>query len=280
MAKNKVITVQGIDIKFYKEKAEDFISLTDIAKKFNNRSDQLILNWIRTRNTVDFLGAWETLYNNNFIQSGFENIRNQAGSATFVLTVSDWVGQTNAIGIRAKAGRYGGTYAHKDIAFEFLSHLSPTFKLYVFKEFQRLKSEEIKEQKEALEWNLKRTLAKLNYTVHTDAIKEILIPKKVGKILGIIYATEADILNVAVFNMTAKEWRLENPKLKGNLRDYATHLQLLVLSNLEAVNAELIRRGLSEDERLEILNNEAIHQMKSLISSPSLMQLPDGEKGL
>jgi len=226
------------------------------------------------------LGAWETLHNRAFNEEKYIGIRNQTGSATFVLTISDWVGQTGAIGIRAKAGRYGGTYAHKDIAFEFLSHLSPTFKLFVYKEFQRLKLQEAKEQREALEWSLRRILSKLNYTVHTDAIKENLLPKKLGKVSGIVYATEADILNLAVFGMTAKEWRMQNPKLKGNIRDHSTHLQLLVLSNLEAVNAELIRIGLSQDERLKILNDGARNQMRSLISSPSLPQLPDGSKGL
>ena len=187
MAKNKTITVQGLEIRFYEEKAEDFISLTDIAKKYNKRTDQVILNWIRTRSTIDFLGAWEVLHNMKFEEANFVNIRNQAGTAAFVLTVTDWVGQTGAIGIRAKAGRYGGTYAHKDIAFEFLSHLSPTFKLFVFKEFQRLKLEESREKQEVLEWNLKRTLSKLNYTVQTDAIKDILIPKKIGQISGLIH---------------------------------------------------------------------------------------------
>ena len=188
--------------------------------------------------------------------------------------------ETGAIGIKSKTGRYGGTYAHKDIAFEFLSYLSPTFKLYVFQEFQRLKHLEIEETKLELDWNLKRVLSKVNYTVHTDAIKEKLIPPRITKGQGFIYAGEADILNVAVFGMTAKMWRHQNPKLKGNIRDYASTEQLLVLSNLEAVNAELIRMQLSQDERTDILNQAAIKQMKSLLTSPSLPKIPKNQKKL
>lgn len=277
MAKKKTISVEGVEIRYYEERDGDFISLTDIGKKFNNRADQLISNWLRTRSTVNFLGAWEVLHNPNFNSLNFEGIRNQTGEATFVLSVSDWVAETDAIGIRAKAGRYGGTYAHKDIAFEFLSYLSPAFKLYVFKEFQRLKSIEYQEQREALDWSIKRTLSKINYTIHTDAIKEKLIPPRVQKGQGFIYAGEADILNVAVFGLTAKMWRSQNPEAKGNIRDFATTEQLLILSNLEAVNAELIRIGMSQDERVVILNNAAIKQMQSLLSSPSLPGLPESE---
>jgi hypothetical protein len=275
MTKNKEIAVNGVEIRFYEEMEEDFISLTDIAKKFNNRTDQLILNWIRTRSTVEFLGAWEIIHNPNFNPLNFEGIRNQTGSATFVLTISDWVEHTGAIGITAKPGRYGGTFAHKDIAFEFLSHLSPAFKLFVYKEFQRLKELETQQTNEALDWNLKRTLSKMNYTVHTDAIKETLIPPRISKGTGIVYAGEADVLNMAVFGTTARTWKRSNEKLKGNIRDYDTPEQLLVLSNLEAVNAELIRMKLTQEERIDILNQAAIKQMQSLLSSPSLPKLLD-----
>ena len=280
MAKKKTINVQGIEIRLYQEKKADFISLTDIAKKFNTRTDQIISNWLRTRSTVSFLGAWEGLHNEFFNPLKFEGIKNRTGEPTFVLSVSDWIKETNAIGIKSSAGRYGGTYAHKDIAFEFLSYLSPTFKLYVFKEFQRLKEVEIEKNKEALDWSLKRTLSKINYTVHTDAIKEELIPPRLKKGQGFIYAEEADVLNVAVFGMTAKTWRISNPESKGNIRDYATPAQLLILANLEAVNAELIRMKLNEEERTDILNQAAIKQMKSLLSSPSLKRLPNPNKGI
>ncbi len=280
MTRHNTITVEGVDIRFYQEMEEDFISLTDIARKFSDRTDQVILNWLRTRSTVDFLGAWEIIHNQLFNPLNFEGIRNRTGSPTFVLTISDWVEQTKAIGIRAKAGRYGGSYAHKDIAFEFLSYLSPTFKLYVIKEFQRLKELETKQTNQALDWNFKRTLSKMNYTVHTDAIKENLIPPRISKEAGIVYASEADVLNMAVFGMTAKTWKTSNEGLKGNIRDYATPEQLLVLSNLEAVNAELIRMKLTQDVRMDILNQAAIKHLQSLLSSPSLPKLfePETEK--
>jgi hypothetical protein len=270
--KQNTLTVQGLTIRFYKEKEEDFISLTDIAKRYNKRTGQLILNWLRSKNTIDFLGVWEKLYNEDFNVLEFEYIKNRTGENTFTLSTSDWVERTSAIGIRSKTGRYGGTYAHKDIAYEFLSYLEPAFKLYVIKEFQRLKSLELAEEKESLDWSIKRILTKVNYTVHTDAIKEQLMPPKV-KGSGFIYASEADILNVAVFGCTAKMWSLQNPEMKGNIRDYASTEQLLLLSNLEAVNAELIRIELAQDERTEILNRAAIKQMGSLLSSPSYKKL-------
>lgn len=190
MAKQKKITVDGTEIRFYHEKEDDFISLTDIAKKFNEKTGRIILNWLRTRSTVNFLGAWEILHNTNFNVLNFEKIRNETGEPTFVLSIMDWVNQTKAIGIRAKRGRYGGTYAHRDIAFEFASALSPTFKLYVFKEFQRLKEIEQAKHQKNLDWNLKRILSKLNYTIHTDAIKANLIPPRITKGKGFIYANE------------------------------------------------------------------------------------------
>lgn len=281
MAKKQTsLIVEGVKIRLYQEKKEDFISLTDIAKKFNERSGQLILNWLRNRNTISFLGAWETIHNETFNVLEFEYIKNKTGDNTFTLSISDWTKSTNAIGIKSKAGRYGGTYAHKDIAFEFLSYLSPTFKLYVFKEFQRLKTLEIEQTKLEVDWNLKRVLSKVNYTVHTDAIKENLIPPRISKKQGFIYANEADILNVAVFGTTAKMWRLQNKETKGNIRDYATTEQLLVLANLEAVNAELIRMDLSQDERTDILNQAAIKQMQSLLTSPSLPKKPNNTKDI
>ncbi len=275
MAKQKILTVQGSEIRFYEEKEDDFISLTDIAKKFNDRTDQVIANWLRTRNTVDFLGAWESLYNADFNSLNFEGIRNQTGAAAFVLSISDWVEKTQAIGIRAKAGRYGGTYAHKDIAFEFLSYLSPAFKLYVIKEFQRLKGIEIAQSKEELEWSLKRTLAKVNYRIHTDAVKEHLVPPRIynTKFEGIYFASEADLLNLALFGMTAKQWREKNPDAKGNIRDYASAEQLLILANLENLNAEFIKQGLAQKDRLTRLNEIAIHQMELLMNVPMIKGL-------
>ncbi|MDB4727830.1 KilA-N domain-containing protein [Saprospiraceae bacterium] len=280
MAKQKTLSVQGIEIRYYQQKEEDFISLTDIGKKFNSRADQLISNWLRTRATVNFLGAWESLHNPSFNSLNFEGIKNQTGEPTFVLSVSDWVSQTGAVGIRAKAGRYGGTYAHMDIAFEFLSYLSPTFKLYVFKEFQRLKLIEAEEQKKTLKWDLKRTLAKVNYIFHTDAVKEYLVPARIynTKKEGVYYASEADLLNVALFGMTAKEWRLANPDKKGNMRDYASAEQLLVLANLENLNAEFIKQGMSQNDRLVRLNEIAIHQMSLLVNVPAMKNLDKGKK--
>ena len=280
MAKQKTLSVQGIEIRYYQQKEEDFISLTDIGKKFNSRADQLISNWLRTRATVNFLGALESLHNPSFNSLNFEGIKNHTGEPTFVLSVSDWVSQTGAVGIRAKAGRYGGTYAHMDIAFEFLSYLSPTFKLYVFKEFQRLKLIEAEEQKKTLKWDLKRTLAKVNYIFHTDAVKEYLVPARIynTKKEGVYYASEADLLNVALFGMTAKEWRLANPDKKGNMRDYASAEQLLVLANLENLNAEFIKQGMSQNDRLVRLNEIAIHQMSLLVNVPAMKNLDKGKK--
>jgi len=270
MAKNKSLIIQGIDIHFQSQKEEEYLCITDIAKKFNSENpSMLITNWMRGRDTIEFLGVWEQMYNQDFNLIEFDRIRNEAGVNRFILSVRKWVSSTKAVGIRSKAGRYGGTYAHLDIALGFCYWLSPPFQLYVLKEFQRLKEIEAEETSNALDWDLRRTLSKINYTVHTDAIREKLIPQRVSaKKSGFAYANEADILNLAVFGMTAKEWRLQSKNEKGNLRDSADQYQLLVLSNLEAVNAELIRIGLSQDERLEILNQAAISQMKSLLSTP------------
>lgn len=279
MSKQNTIIVEGSEIRFYEEKEQDFISLTDIAKKFNERTGQLILNWLRTRSTVSFLGAWEMLHNPGFNVLNFEYIKSQTGEATFILALTDWIEQTRAIGIRSKTGRYGGTFAHQDIAFEFLSYLSPTFKLYVFKEFQRLKAIEAKDSKQMLEWNLKRSIAKANYLIHTDAVKSHLVPPKVTgtKLEGLYYATEADLLNLALFGLMAKKWRAQNPEAKGNIRDHATTEQLLVLSNLENLNAEFIKMGFAKEDRLQRLNDIAIHQMELLLSAAVVKRLGSGE---
>ena len=267
------IRVLNTAISFYTKETEDYICLTDIARyKDPERTDYIIQNWLRNRNTIEFLGIWERLNNPDFNPIEFEGFKSQAGLNSFVLTAKQWIEKTGAIGIISKSGRYGGTYAHRDIAFEFASWVSVEFKLYLIKEFQRLKSEETAAKK--LEWNLQRTLAKINYTIHTDAIKDVLIPPQVNKQRSsIIYATEADVLNVALFGKTAKEWREENPGKSGNVRDYATLEQLVVLTNLESINSVLIRQELPQGERLIKLNEIAITQMKSLLSSNSIKRL-------
>lgn len=273
MAKNKKITVKQVDIVLYEENKQDYISLTDIARyKDAGYTDDIIKNWMRNRNTIELLGFWETIYNPDFKPVEFDGFRKQAGLNSFVMTPKRWIESTNAIGIVSKAGRYGGTFAHKDIALEFASWISIEFKLFVIKEFQRLKEEE--NNKEQLEWNLQRTISKINYRIHTDAIKENLIPKEVTKSQSsIIYANEADLLNVALFGMTAKEWRDKNPENRGNIRDEATIEQLVVLSNMESINALLIRNELSQSERLIELNKVAIGQMKSLLENNNLKKL-------
>jgi len=266
MSKSKKLNVQGVAITFYENGKNDYISLTDIARyKETEHTDTVIQNWLRNRNTVELLGFWEILNNPNFNPLEFEGFRRQTGLNSFVLTPKRWIEATNAIGIVSKAGRYGGTFAHRDIAMEFASWISIEFKLYVIKEFQRLKEEENSRLK--LEWNLQRTLAKVNYHIHTNAIKENLIPKEVTKKqMQLIYADEADLLNIALFGITAKEWREVHPNKEGNIRDEATLEQLVVLSNLESINALLIRQGLSQAERLVELNKTAIAQMKTLIA--------------
>lgn len=273
MAKNKKINVQGVDIVLYEDNSSDFISLTDIARhKDREHTDSIIQNWMRNRNTIELLGFWETIYNSDFKPLEFEGFRKQAGLNSFVMTPKRWIERTNAIGIVSKAGRYGGTFAHKDIALEFASWISIEFKLYVIKEFQRLKDDENNRLK--LEWNLQRTISKINYQIHTDAIKENLIPKEITtNQAGFVYANEADLLNVAIFGITAKEWRDSNPDQKGNIRDYATLEQLVVLSNMESINALLLEQGLPQKERLFQLNNVAITQMKSLLESKAIKKL-------
>ena len=273
MAKNKIITVKGTEITLFSEGTNDFISLTDIARhKDSAHTDPIIQNWLRNRNTIELLGFWESMYNPNFKPLEFEGFRKQAGLNSFVMTPKKWIESTKAIGITSKSGRYGGTFAHKDIAFEFASWISIEFKLYIIKEFQRLKADENDRLK--LEWNLQRTLAKVNYHIHTDAIKEHLIPPTLSKEkINFVYADEADMLNMALFGMTAKQWRDANPKAEGNIRDAATIEQLVVLSNMESINAVLIRQGLQQNHRLQQLNQIAITQMKSLVGNAQIRKL-------
>lgn len=267
------ITVKGTVVYIVKQNDVDYISLTDMARfKDPERSDYILQNWMRLRSTIDFIGLWETLHNPNFKSIEFDGFRNQAGANSFSLTPKRWIEATNAIGIISKSGRYGGTYAHKDIAFEFASWISAEFKLYLIKEFQRLKDDENNRLK--LEWNLQRTLAKVNYRIHTDAIKEKIIPSELTKQqIQMVYANEADMLNVALFGITAKEWRDANPSLEGNIRDYATLEQLVVLSNLESINSVLIHQGLVQSQRLQQLNQIAITQMRSLVEGNKLQRL-------
>ena len=273
MAKNKKIEVKGFDVTIYKDNNIDFISLTDIARyKDEKRTDYIIQNWLRNRNTIELLGFWEILNNPNFKPIEFDGFRKKAGLNSFVLTSKQWIEKTNAIGLISKQGRYGGTYAHKDIAFEFASWISIEFKLYIIKEFQRLKDDESNRLK--LQWNFQRTLSKVNYKIHTDAIKKNLIPNQLSsKQTSIIYANEADVLNIALFGETAKEWKSENPNEKGNIRDMANIQQLVILSNLESINAMLIHQNLPQKERLIQLNKMAITQMKSLVENITIKRL-------
>jgi hypothetical protein len=277
MTSNKLqkITVKGLEIVTFKYNESDFISLTDIAKyKDKERTNYIVQNWMRNRNTIEFLGLWEKLNNPNFNSIEFDAFKSQAGLHSFSLTPQRWIENTNAIGLISKSGRYGGgVFAYKDIAFEFAAWISSEFRLFIIKDFQRLKEEE--NQRFKLGWNIKRTLAKVNYKIHTDAIKQYLIPVSISKVrTEIVYANEADVLNVALFGKTTGQWRDENSGKDGNIRDYADVTQLVVLSNLEGVNAELIRKGLSQSKRLIELNQIAIFQMKSLLGSSSIKKLP------
>jgi hypothetical protein len=270
MTKTKKIEIGGKEISIIAQKQDDYISLTDMAK--SQMQEAIIIKWLTVKNTIEYIGEWEALYNPNFNYTEFGIIKNSAGSNNFVLSVKNWIEATNAIGITAKAGRYGGTYAHKDIAFHFGMWISPKFQLLLVKEYQRLKEDENGRLK--LEWNLQRTLTKVNYHIHTDAIKANLIPKEITKQQAIfVYANEADLLNVALFGITAKEWREFNPDKNGNIRDYATLEQLVVLSNLESINALLIGKGFSQTERLLQLNKVAITQMKSLTENKTIKKL-------
>jgi hypothetical protein len=271
--KKSTIEVKGTAVTVLSQSSDDYISLTDIAKyKEPDRSDHVIQNWMRNRNTIEFLGVWERLNNAVFKPLEFEGFKNKAGLNSFVLTPRQWIDATNASGLISKSGRYGGTYAHKDIAFEFASWISVEFKLYLIKEFQRLKDEENDRLK--LGWNLQRILSKINYRIHTDAIRETLIPPTITKSQAtLVYANEADLLNVALFGQTAKQWREANPDAEGNIRDHAPLEQLVVLTNLESLNAVLIRQGLTQAERLHKLNEIAISQMRTLLTDTSMKLL-------
>lgn len=278
MKKSKKIIVKDITVTFISRDGSDYLSLTDMAKSKNAEFPaDVVKNWLKTRFTIDFMGIWEQIHNPNFNMVEFDQFKNQAGVNSFVLSPEKWIKSTRAIGIRSKAGRHGGgTFAHKDIAFEFASWISPEFKLFLIKEFQRLKEEE--NQRLTLGWDLKRALTKINYRIHTDAIKTYLIPPHISKqSTNILYATEADVLNMALFGKTAKDWRDENPKKDGNIRDYAGVTQLVVLANLEGINAELIRRKLPQGERLTQLNHIAITQMQSLVGNASIKKLNYGK---
>ena len=247
----------------------DYISLTDIARYKSDDPNDVIKNWMRGKDVIQFLGLWEKLNNPDFKPVEFDGFRMEAGTNAFTLSPQKWITATNAIGIISKAGRYGGTFAHTDIAFEFASWISAEFKLYIIKDYQRLKNDE--NSNSSLGWNLNRELVKINYRIHTDAIKENLIPESMAnKLQGIVYANEADILNVSLFGKTARQWRDENPGLTGNIRDYATYHQLIVLINLESMNAELIKMGLSQNERVLRLNKMAIEQMSLLLRDISI----------
>jgi len=273
MAKNKIINVQGGEIALISDKVNDYISLTDMARyRDAERTNYIIQNWMRTRSAIEFCGLWEQLNNADFKSIEFDAFKNESGSNSFALTPQKWIDSTNAKGIISKSGRYGGTFAHRDIAFEFATWISAEFKFYFIKEFQRLKEDESDRLK--LNWNLQRTLAKVNYHIHTDAIKENLIPKELtNKEASIVYANEADLLNMALFGKTATDWRNENPNADGNIRDYATLEQLVVLTNLESLNAVLISQGLQDAERLLQLNKIAIQQLKTLLNNTSLKKL-------
>ena len=271
------IKVDNQIINYMKIDDEDYISITDMIK--SKDGNFFVTDWLRNRNTIEFLGIWEELHNPNFNYGEFAIIKSQAGLNSYKISVKEWVEKTNAIGIRAKAGRYGGTYAYKDIAFEFGMWISPEFKVYLIKEFERLKEEERKQ----LGWDIRRNLAKINYRIHTDAIKENMIPPELdAKQVSLVYASEADVLNMALFGMTAKQWRDTHPNQKGNIRDYASISQLVCLSNLENLNAMFINEGLPQQERLKKLNAIAISQMKILTQDHQVELLAehDGETAL
>lgn len=272
MVKNTKIQVQGSEITVFRLEQYDFISLTDIAKHKTDDSSAAIGNWMRNRNTIEFLGIWETLYNPEFKPIEFEGFKNQAGSNAFTLSPRKWIETTHAKGFVVKAGRYGGTYAHKDIAIKFASWISVEFELYLIKEFQRLKEVE----QEHLGWSVKRQLTKINYRIHTDAVKENLIPTALtAQQVSLVYATEADLLNMALFGQTAKQWRDKNPDKEGNIRDYANVSQLVCLANLETLNAHFIQQGIEQTKRLALLNKTAIQQMRLLLADKGLQKLAE-----
>ncbi len=273
MIMKKELTVKNININFFSQKEEDFISLTDIARYKNAKEPKdVVKNWMRNRNTIEFLGLWESVNNPIFKGVEFDSFRKEAGLNSFILSPQKWIEKTNAQGLISKSGRSGGTFAHKDIAFEFASWISAEFKLYIIKEFQRLK--EIESERLSLGWDAKRMLTKINYKIHTDAIKEYIIPHLItAKETKFVYTDEADVLNIALFGMTAKGWREKNPDKKGNIRDIADVRQLVCLANLESMNAELIRQKIAQPERLRLLNGMAITQMKSLTDNKTVKKL-------
>ena len=269
-SKKSTVDVQGTTVSIVRTGNDDYISLTDMLKAKDG--EFFISDWLRNRNTVEFLGIWESVFNPAFNYGEFAIIKSKAGLNSYKISVKEWVEKTNAIGLKATTGRYGGTYAHPDIAFEFGMWISPEFKIYLVKEFRRLKDDE--NRRLSLSWNLNRTLSKLNYRIHTDAIRDYLIPPEITPMqAALTYANEADILNVALFGLTAKQWRDANPKLDGNMRDHATVEQLLVLANIEGMNAEFIHMNLVQSDRLKRLNQIAIRQMQTLTAS-SLRSLP------
>ncbi|MGI6394142.1 MAG: KilA-N domain-containing protein [bacterium] len=273
MTKNSKINVQGIEIALYSQNEMDFISLTDMLHAKDG--DFFISDWLRNRNTIEFLGIWEKVHNPDFNYGEYAAIKSQAGLNRYKISVKEWVAKTKAIGIVAKTGRYGGTYAHKDIAFEFGMWISPEFKIFLIKEFQRLKELE----QGQLGWNIRRTLTKINYRIHTDAIKEHLVPPELSKEqINLVHASEADILNMALFGKTAKQWRNENTEEKGNIRDFANVSQLVCLANLENLNAHFIKEGLGQAERLRKLNQIAIEQMKLLIEDKTMKLIEKKEQ--
>jgi len=267
MAKQKILKITGKEISFYKNNTNEYISLTDMARfRDEERTNYIIQNWMRTRSAIEFCGLWEKFNNPSFKGIEFDAFKNESGSNSFTLTPQKWIESTSAIGIISKSGRYGGTFAHKDIAFEFASWISPEFKFYLIHEFQRLKEEE--SNRLNIEWNFQRMLTKVNYKIHTDAIKVNLLPLELNKTqTSIIYASEADVLNMAIFGLTAKQWRNNHPSEKGNIRDVASIQQLVVLSNLESINALFISEAIPQNERLIQLNKIAIQQMKSLVEN-------------
>lgn len=274
MNKAHKIIVKNISISLASNTSGDYLSLTDMAKSKNiDFPADVVKNWLKTRFTIDFMGIWEQMHNPNFNLVEFDQFKSQAGVNSFVLSPEKWIKATGAIGIKSKSGRYGGgTFAHKDIAFEFASWISAEFKLYLIKEFQRLKEQE--NERLELGWDLKRALTKINYRIHTDAIQTHLVPNQLSKqMVNMVYANEADVLNMALFGKTAKDWRDKNPKNRGNIRDYADVTQLVVLANLEGMNAELIKKGILQPERLFQLNQTAISQMKSLIGNSTIRKL-------
>jgi hypothetical protein len=273
MTKTKILKVQGREITLISDKVNDYISLTDMARyRDTEKTNYLIQNWMRTRSAIEFCGLWKQLNNPDFKSIEFDAFKNDAGANSFTLTPQKWIETTNATGIISKSGRYGGTFAHRDIAFEFATWISAEFKFYFIKEFQRLKEDENDRLNQ--EWNLQRTLAKLNYHIHTDAIKENLIPKELSKKeASVVFAFEADVLNMALFGITAMDWRKTKPNAEGNIRDNATLEQLVVLSNLESLNAVLIQQGLPQYERLLQLNKIAIRQLQTLLNTQTLKKL-------